>query len=137
MEQSPLVEKTHSAETIVRKVFDTDFENFAEGNPEAFRGRSVEIEGSNVGRRIVCFTETADSVTVEHIGFYQSYSRITGALKFMKDSSPVRSWRPSAQDQYGGILFALGDTQGQEATPQQIADFTPLEEALKEIHETG
>ncbi len=131
MEKSPLAQKIKSVEVVVEKVFNDDFESFAQGNPDAFRGRSIEIERSNMGRRLVFFTETTDSVTAEYVGFYEGYSRIIGALKLMKNSFPARMWRPSGHDQYRGMLFALGEIQGEEATPGQIADFTPIREALE------
>lgn len=138
MEQLPSTTKSPSAETIAKRVFDADFEGFARGNPMAFRGRTVEIEGNNVGdRRVVFITETVGAITAEHVAFNNDYSRATGALKLMKDLSPSRIWRPSKHDINGALLFALGEIQGQEATPEQLADFTPLVEALREISETG
>lgn len=137
MERSPLVEKTQLTEAVAAAVFGSNFETFAQDNPEAFRGRSVEIEEATGGHRRVFFTETAKSITAEHVVFYYGYSRITGALKLMKDLSPPRMWRPEGRDQYGAMLFALEQIPGNEATPEQLGDFTPIREALAYLEGNG
>lgn len=139
------MEKLHSPkdlsiDILTKVIFDTEFERFAQGNAWAFRGKTIEIEGNNIGhRRAVFITETADGVTAEHLVFSPEfpYSHQTGAIKLMKDRSPTRVWNPSSEDQNGALLFAIGVISGQEATPEQIADFTPLLEALEEIESTS
>lgn len=138
MELRPRAYETDSAESIAREVFAPEFEIFAKGNSDAYRGRSIEIEGNNVGsRRIVLFHETPSSVTVMHVVFNDGYSRMSGALKFMKDFSPPRVWRPVGDDWNGANLFAQGLIEGHEATPEELGDFTPLDEALEALRETG
>jgi len=129
MERLPQQFELPDASTIANALFEQPFEEFCAGNPSAFRGRSVELEPNNVGDRVmVFFHETAEAITAIRAVFTPSdehtLSRTGPAFKIMKDGTPPRFWKSveGNRTDIEALLFANGEIEGIETTPEQAAD---------------